>query len=88
MLSFVFHFYYLWTGDQTYRDEGDNFFSHALDQNGILTGKAASESYYMSFQDVAIRTGALSIFQWFGDVLPSGVYAGGNLRSAGNVARQ
>jgi len=70
MIVHAFWWYYAYTGDTTYRDEGDDWFAHAFDQGG-LTGKQASEAYYDSFNAVGWRTGTLKVNQWYGDAQAS-----------------
>jgi len=75
----AFWWYYAYTGDTTYRDRGDDWFSHFLDQGG-LTGKQAATSYYDTFNAVGWRNGTLQVTQWYGD--PQTAPAGQTLAAA------
>lgn len=67
LVSPAFAWYYAATGDTTYRDNGDEWFSHTLDA-GLYTGKESSQIYYWSFQYPFWRGGNGTINQWYGDV--------------------
>ena len=87
MITQAFYWYYLYSGDTTYRDRGDELFQHTFDQ-GELTGKQNSECYYDSFNAVGWRTGTLPITSWFGDATspaPSGQVITGNAVLNGQV---
>ncbi len=64
----AFAWYYAATADTTYRDNGDDWFGHALDA-GLFTGKESGQIYYWSFQYPYWRSGAGSINQWYGDTI-------------------
>ncbi len=90
MASAAFWWYYAYTGDTTYRDEGDELIAHIWDQmdNSMYygpTGKEDSEMYYNSFNAVGWRTGTLRVDQWFGDPPSGGSLIGGNVKIGGNV---
>jgi hypothetical protein len=64
----AFYWYYAYTGDTTYRDEGDDLFSHAWDTDPE-DGKSASQDYSVSFNSVALRTGAQTVEHYYGDLI-------------------
>lgn len=87
-----FWWYYAYTGNTTYRDRGDDIFNHVWDNVqgagiGGPSGKDASEEYYNSFNDVAWRSGSLTVSQWYGDpVTVSGRTISGAVRITGPVS--
>lgn len=94
MITEGFYWYWAMTGDDTYRSRGDALWANIFHDYGSnsfgASGKENSQVYYNTFNGQGFRTLTLSPFAQFGDpsTNPIGVYTGGNLRSAGNVARQ
>jgi hypothetical protein len=60
LFGFAFAWYWRLSGDDTYRTEGDEVFSHAFDGQDSFKGKTFSQLYRYSFNYVGWRQGWLS----------------------------
>jgi hypothetical protein len=66
LMSHIFGWVFAYTGNTTYRDEGDAFFTEALIP-GAYTAKESAQMYWNSFNYVGWRSGTLSVNEWYGD---------------------
>jgi hypothetical protein len=57
LLAPAFAWYWRLTGDDKYRERGDDLFSHEYDDNNPWNAKEWSQSFYWSWDFVAWREG-------------------------------